>query len=153
DLAAVLHGPDKYGTFTAVAALSLDDAPKVEAEVKKLVKAVAPKKVQDAITWDVAKSGTATLHEMNLADFLEAFEKKVGGEKAVLVVGFDKTAVFVGLGPDARAKVAAAAVAKPADGGPTVLADVAYNPAKIRKLLEAIGFPAGDGTELGKEDK
>jgi hypothetical protein len=156
DLAAVLHGPDAAGTFTAVAAVSLDDAPKVEAELKKLVKAIGPKNLQDAIAWDVAKSGTANLHEMKIDDFLPAEAKKVFGDKAVLVVGFDKNSVFVGLGPDARAKVTAAAVLKPtgAGTGPTVLFDTAYNPAKVQKLIMAIDARAAGWLEtaLGNDD-
>jgi hypothetical protein len=155
DLAAVLHGPDKDGTFTAVVAVSFDDAPKVEAELKKLVKTVAPKEVQDAVTWDVAKAGTAIVHEIKMDDFLPAEAKKVFGEKTVLAVAFDKNAVFAGLGPDARAKVTAAVSLKPtgAGTGPTTLVDLAYTPAKIQKLIKAIDERAAVVQALGNEDE
>lgn len=157
DVAAVLHGPDKDDVFTAVAAVSFADATKVETEVKNLVKAIAPKNIKDAITWDAAKAGAISLHEMKVGDLLPAEAKRVFGDKAVVVVGFGKEAVYAGIGPDARTRVAAAVAAKPAGAGtgPTVLFDTAYNPAKFKKLVSAIEPQVGAAMEMmfGNDDQ
>ncbi len=156
DVAVKLTGPDAAGTFTGIAAVSFADATKLETEIKALVKAIAPKEIKDAISWDVAKVGTVNLHEMKIADLLPAEAKKVFGDKAVLVIGFGPDAVFAGIGPDARAKVTAAVTLKPISPGtgPTVLLDTGYNPSRIQKLIKAINEQAGGRMEtmLGNDD-
>jgi hypothetical protein len=103
----------------------------------------------------VAKAGTANLHEIKMDDYLPPEAKKVFGEKAVLAIAFDKTAVYAGLGPDARAKVTSAVAAKPtgAGTGPTTLIDLSYTPAKIQKLIKAIDERAAGIQALGNEDE
>jgi hypothetical protein len=132
DIGVVLHGPDKDGKFTLVVGVVADDPSGFEKELKALAKTLP---VKDVFAFDVAKVGDVAVHEAKVGRLLLPGDaRNVVGTEAVLCLGFGKDVVFLGFGPDARAKVTAAAGLKT---GPAAAFDARYNPAKIAAFVKA----------------
>jgi hypothetical protein len=149
DLGLALYGPDKDGTFTLLGAVVADDPSGIDKELRALAKALP---VKDVFAFDVAKVGAVAIHEVKPGPVLPPEMKKVFGENAVLGVGLGKDVLYLALGPDARAKVTAAAALKP---GPAAAFDARYNPAKVTALFKAFDdtFAPHVAGGLGPDDK
>ena len=150
DMAAAVYGPDKAGLFTAVAAVSCDDAPAVE----KALRALAKKLPVQVVAFDADKAEGVSIHrvmiplEGNAAEFQPAF-----GKVAPLCVAFGPGAVYLGFGPEAMDRVKAALAVKP---GPSPVASVTGVPARLTKLAGAAAGPkAGKffGALIGTDGK
>jgi hypothetical protein len=149
DLGVVLHGPDKDGKFTLVCGVAADDPSGVEKELKALAKTVP---VKDVFAFDVAKVGDVAVHEAKVGALLPPEMQKVFGEKAVVCLGVGKDVLYAAIGPDARAKVTAAAGMKL---GPAAAFDARYNPAKLTTFVKLVEEEmAGHvANGLGSDDK
>lgn len=138
DMAAAVYGPDKDGLFTAVAALSCDDAPAVEKALRELAK----KLPVQVVAFDADKAEGVSVHrvmvplEGGAAEFAKAF-----GKTAPLCVAFGPKAVYVGFGPGAMDRVKGALAVKPV---PAPVAGLTGTPAGLSKLAGAVaGAKAG----------
>jgi hypothetical protein len=149
DFAVALHGPDKAGTFTLVGAVVADDPSGVEKELKALAKTLP---VKDVFAFDVTKVGDVAVHEIKLGAVLPPDLQKVFGKDGTLCLGFGKSVLIAGFGPDARDRVMKAAGLKP---GPAAAFDVRYNAVKVTVLAKAIDDKVGGwfAHTLGTEDK
>jgi hypothetical protein len=150
DIGLALHGPDKDGKYTVVGAVVADDPSGIDKELRALAKMIP---VKDVFAFDVAKVGDVAVHDVKLGAILPPEVRKVFGENAVLGVGVGKDVLYLALGPDARAKVTAAAGQKP---GPAAAAfDVRYNPVKVTAFVKLVHEPTAPhfAGGLGTEDK
>ncbi len=59
--------------------------------------------------FDVAKVGDVGLHDVKIGALLPPELQKLFGKEAIGCLGIGKTAVYVAVGPESRAKVTAAA--------------------------------------------
>ncbi len=149
DIGLALHGPGKEGLFTLSAAIVADDPSGFENELRAMAK---DDPVKGLIVFDVAKVGDVGLHDVKIGAFLPPELQKLFGKDAMGCLGIGKTALFLAVGPECRAKVTAAAGMKP---GPASAFDIRYNPVKITafaKTVEATAEPWFAGG-LGTEDK
>lgn len=153
DAAVALLGPDKGGTFTVVAGVSLDDPAAVEKALREVAK---DPDFGKGFEFDTAKVGGVGVHKVPLARLFEGADKdelaKVFGAEPTGYVAFAKDAGFVGFGPGALDTVKAALAAKPA---PAPVVDVTANMARLHKLVTAIDEKAGAvfAKHLGTEDR
>jgi hypothetical protein len=141
DLGVALHGPTKDGTFTVALAVVAEDPTAVETELKKLVKSIPIKEITDVIKLDVETVDGVNLHEMAIGALLPPDVQKIFGKDCMLVLGVSKTALYAGFGPEARAKVKAAVVAKP---GSVDAFALHFNPVKITALAKTADEKFGD---------
>ncbi|HUR54881.1 MAG TPA: hypothetical protein VMZ71_12165 [Gemmataceae bacterium] len=150
DYAMALCGPNKDGLFTAVAALSCDDAGATE----KALRALAAKLPVKVVALDVDKAEGVSIHRVMVP--LEDADKdvqKVFGKTAALCVAFGPKAVYVAFGADALEKAKAALGAK---GGPAPVVSLSGNPSRVAKLAGATAGPKGEkfaASLLGTEGK
>jgi hypothetical protein len=153
DAAVALLGPDKAGTFTVVAGVSLADPAAVE---KALRAAAKDPDFGKGFEFDAAKAGGVGVHKVPLARLFPERDRadlaKVFGADPPGYVAFAADAAFVGFGPGALDAVKAAAGAKP---GPAPVLDVTANMARLHKLFSTVDEQGGAmfAKFLGTEDK
>lgn len=141
DLAAAVRGPDSSGVYTASAAVSFDDASKLDAELRKLRAGLDPN-LRSLIKLDVYKADGVVVHEVNAAAGVSATQRKLWGEEPTLCVAFTKTGVLATFGPNAleRIKELVKAAETPR---PAAVLDFQLNPKRARDfglLLEDDGI-------------
>lgn len=133
DFAAALVGPNKEGQFDTAIAISYDDAPKLEKEVKALAKKKVPEEFLKSVKFDKVKVGEVGVHEIDAAIIPEEMKKGVPNFPAGnLYLAFAPKAVYVTFGPSGLQTMKDLLAAKPA---PARAFDVTLNPARLQKLV------------------
>lgn len=135
DVAAVMRGPAKDGTFTAVGAVTFDDPSGVEKELKKVINDMAPPDFKEALKWDAEKMGGVSIHTIDLSKSPGGREMKaLFGNNAMVAFAFAPKAAYGAIGPgDEAVKAVKAAMAlKPADA-PAL--GVMLNPDRLVKMV------------------
>ena len=156
DLAGVLRGPSKDGTFTSVVALTFDDPSGVEKEAKKLIDAQLPPDFKDLLKWDAAKAGGVNVHTFEFTSLpgLGQQEMKLFGATGKVAFAFAPKAIYFAVGPDdeAAAAIKAALAQKPAEAP---VFDILLNPARIGKLAGIVDpqGAANAAKAIGTDDK
>jgi hypothetical protein len=144
DAAAVLRGPAKDGTFTAVAAIAFDDASAFVKELRKMVEEQAPQDFKDAFKWDAEKIGDMSIHTLDLSKMPggDREMKAIFGNNVTFSFGVSKTAGYLAIGPGSEpvAAIKEALAAKPAA---SPMLDFAWNPDKIVKMITTAEPQAG----------
>lgn len=143
DLAGAMRGPDKDGTFTVVGAVSFEDPKALEKELKDLVNATP--EVKGITTFDAAKAGDVSVHEVKVGALLPPEPQRMFGANASVAVAFAPKGVYVAFGADAINAVKEAVAAKP---GPAPALDVVIDPTRLAKVFTAAGGNANDVTEF-----
>jgi hypothetical protein len=153
DLAVAVRGPGKDGQFTGVAAVSFEDGAALDKAFRKLVEddpPPGPEKIQ----WDAEKVGGVGIHsyKMTGGGFLNPADL-FGKDKCVIAFAFGPKGLYAVLGTDAVGTLKDVLAAKP---GPSPVLDMVVNPARLAKMVAAVGDEAGGlkvEAALGKEDK
>jgi hypothetical protein len=149
DLGVALYGPGKDGLFTIVIAVAAEDPSGFDKELRAAAKHLP---LKGPVAMDVAKVGDVMVHEAKLGGVLPPELQKAFRKEGVTCIGVSKTALYVGFGPEARAKVSAAAGLKP---GPAAAFDTRFNPMKIAAFAKACDETVGGffAKGLGTDDK
>lgn len=151
DILAALQGPDKEGHYTLIAGIAYDDAPKLEAALKKAAKD-APKEVTDVIEFDAAKVGDVNVHIITPPQPPPPPADDIFGANTIYVA-FAPKGIYVAFGTQALPTLKAALTAKPKEAHAF---DIAANPKRMRPLLDMIaGEQAGKMLEqtIGADDQ
>ena len=134
DTGVVVTGPDENDRYTAVAAVALNDATKVEAAFRKAAND-APDAVKSVVKLDVAKAGGLSVHTATIGPFLPVEAQTIFGVDATVSVAFGPKAVYAAVGPNATAELTRAIGLK---AGPANILALPVNPKRFRTLLETV---------------
>jgi hypothetical protein len=153
DLAVAVNGPDKDGHYTALVALTFEDATGLEKAIKAAAKADgAPQEFKDALKFDVETIDGVNVHKLTppAGGGGEPFSGLFGTKEPL--VAFGPKGIYLALGTDASAALKSALTAKPAAAN---VVDVVVNPKKLGELVTAVNPQAGQmaAQVLGTDDK
>ena len=153
--ALALYGPPpRGGFFTAVGGIAFDDPAAAEKALRDAAKNPLLKKV---LKLDADKAGEFPVHTLAVGEFLPPGWQPMFGKDAVLCVAFGKDALYVSLGPAARALAALkSAVAAPAGAATASVWEVSGNVVELAKLVAVLEDEAEGklfAERYGKVDK
>ena len=98
DMAVDFRGPGKDKHYTLVSGLKITDGANAEKLLREVVKGL-PENERKMVTFDVAKEGAISIHQVEMKDVDEDFKKTFGTSSAYVAVQSD--VVFMALGEDA----------------------------------------------------
>ncbi len=151
DFLVAVHGPDKNGHFSGVAAMSFEDPAALEKEFKKWMENDGPPEAFGTFKWNAGKAGNVNIHTFKPNGEFLNFAAKIFGDDCTLAFAFAPKAIFITLGPDAIATLKDAMKVKPV-AAPAF--DLVVNPTKLAQLVEKGGGNALTiQNALGKEKK
>ena len=111
DIAMSMHGPNKDGHYTIVMGVRVEDGLGIESFVRDAIKNL-PENERKNVKVDMAKVGSANIHEINLGDSMDSEMKNLIG-KPEAYLAFRKDQAVLAMGPDALNRVKAVVAAKP----------------------------------------
>lgn len=110
DAAMSMRGPDSNGHYSLLVGLRVQDGMGIESFVRDVIKNLPPSE-RDKVKTDVAKVGSANIHQITV-DEMEKESKELFGTTNILV-GFRDDMAVLGFGPDAMNALKSALQATP----------------------------------------
>jgi hypothetical protein len=140
DLAMVLRGPDKGGTYTAVGALHCKEGAQLDKAIRDAVKAL-PGQASGYFKFDAHKIGTVSVHEIDLtAEAADMAKAVFGNDGNKGYFAFGKDALYAAYGPDGLKAIKDAIEAKP---GPAAVMDSTADAKKSMEFVKKL-MPPGN---------